>query len=194
LEVKSVLSVILIVFILPVLVEGFPNTVPLDIDSVLFLDQGKLALGKIFDVIGPVSKPIYCIRFNNHEDIISKGIAVGNKVFCAPRTEYSQFVILSQIMTKGSDASWKNDIEPPENLLEYSDDECERKTKKKAKMNRNNQNGEQREFVRGRRYMVGPQGQLGQSQPPNLAYPNFSWHMNIPPPPPNQPQHYPHQY
>lgn len=172
----------------------------------LFLDQGKLALGKVFDVIGPVSTPIYCVRFNNHDDIVAKGIAVGHKVFFAPRTEYAQFVILSNIMTKGSDASWKNDIEPPENLVEYSDDENERKNKKKGKANRNNsQPGEQREFVRGQRYMVGPQGQLGQGQnqqnrnqnfghghnqqPPNLAYPNFSWHMNIPPPPSNQFQH-----
>jgi rRNA processing protein Gar1 len=186
-----------------VLVEALPNSIPLDIDSVLFLDHGKLALGKVFDVIGPVSTPIYCIRFNNHDDITSKGIAVGTKVFCAPRTEYSQFVILSKIMTKGSDASWKNDIEPPENLLEYSDDEAERKNKKKGKANRGNQNPEQREFVRGRRYMVGAQGQLGhgqmgqgQQQPPNLAYPNFSWHMNIPPPPIMHPSNYHphHQY
>ena len=162
----------------------------------LFLDQGKSVLGQVFDVIGPVSTPIYCIRFNNHEDIITKGIAVGNKVFCAPRTEYSQFVVLSQIMTKGSDASWKNDVEPPENLVDHSDDENERKTKKKGKNNRNNQNNEQREFVRGRRYMPGQQGPQ-QTNQPNLAYPNFSWHMNFPPPPirqQNYPQPYQNQY
>lgn len=182
----------------PVLVEALQNSVPLDIDSVLFLDYGKLALGHVFDVIGPVSMPIYCVRFNKHDDIVAKGIAVGNKVFCAPRTEYSQFVILSQIMTKGSDASWKNDVEPPENLVDHSDDENERKTKKKGKSNRNNSGtggGERREFVRGRRQMPG-QGQQGpghhQGTQPPLAYPNYSWHQNIPPPPMHQqPHNYP---
>lgn len=170
-----------------VLVEALRNSIPLDIDSVLFLENGKHVLGQIFDVIGPVHLPIYCIRFNNHEEIVAKGIVVGTKVFCAPRTEHSSFVILSQISKKGSDASWKNDIEPPDNMVEYSDDEQERRTKRKAKANRGqNSNGEQREFVRGRRYL--PQSGPGPAQPgQNLAYPNYSWHNNI-----NQPP-FPHQ-
>lgn len=184
------------------LVEALRNSIPLDIDSVLFLDVGKKALGKVFDVIGPVAVPIYCVRFNNHDDITTKGIAVGDKVFCAPRTEYSQYVILSNIMTKGSDASWKNDIEPPENLVEYSDDEQERKTKRQAKANRSqNSNGEKREYIRPRHHMMNqPQYQQQpnyqqqyqpnynhhQQQQPNqpqqnLAYPNYSWHQNLPP-------------
>lgn len=165
--------------LLLVLVEALRNSVPLDIDSVMFLDNGKKVLGQVFDVIGPVVGPIYCIRFNNHDDIISKGISVGNKVFCAPRTEHSSFVILSQVMTKGSDASWKNDIEPPENLLEHSDDEYERSKKRQAKSNRlqQNQPNERREFARGRRHLP---NQNQQQHQPNLAYPNYSWHQNIP--------------
>lgn len=31
---------------------------------------------------------------------------------------------------KGSDASWKNDMEPPIELLDYSDDEQERQARK----------------------------------------------------------------
>jgi hypothetical protein len=89
----------------------------------------------VFDVIGPVSSPIYCIRFNSHEDIEEKGIKIGDKAFCAPRTEYTSFVILSNIMGKGSDASWKNDIEPPDNLVEYSDDEQERNAKRQNRSN-----------------------------------------------------------
>lgn len=34
---------------------------------------------------------------------------------------------------KGSDASWKNDIEPPPSQIEYSDDEEERRVRKEAK-------------------------------------------------------------
>lgn len=32
---------------------------------------------------------------------------------------------------KGSDASWKNDVEPPPQLIEYSDDEEERASRKR---------------------------------------------------------------
>lgn len=170
-----------------VLVEALRNSVPLDIDSVLFLDNGKQVLGQIFDVIGPVAVPIYCVRFNKHDDIAAKGISVGDKVFFAPRTEYSNFVILSQVMKPGSDASWKNDIEPPDNLVDYSDDEQERRIKKQAKANRlNNQNpnsnaipnqGGRNEFVRGRRHLPN-QTQYQQNQ--GLAYPNYSWHQNLP--------------
>ncbi|CRK88065.1 CLUMA_CG001850, isoform A [Clunio marinus] len=158
-----------------VLIETFPNSIPLDIDSVLFLDNGKQALGKVFDVIGPVHGPIYCVRFNSHDDIIAKGITVGTKVFCAPRTEYSSFVILSQVMAmKGSDASWKNDIEPPDNLIDYSDDEQEKKIKRQGKNYRQQNPEERRQFLKGRRH-------LPNNNPPNLAYPNYSWHQNLPP-------------
>ncbi|KAG5672241.1 hypothetical protein PVAND_002383 [Polypedilum vanderplanki] len=116
-----------------VLVEAYSHSAPLDIDSVLFLDMGKKALGKIFDVIGQVSSPIYCVRFNSHNDIIEKNITVGQKVFCAPRTEYTSYVILQNIMGKGSDASWKNDVEVPDNLVDYSDDEQERGGKKNSR-------------------------------------------------------------
>lgn len=139
-------------------------------------------LGQVFDVIGPVAVPIYCIRFNKHDDIAAKGIAVGDKVFFAPQTEYANFVILSQIMSKGSDASWKNDIEPPDNLVDHSDDELERRIKRQTKAKRtqnpnpNPHQPERREFVRGRRY----QPNQSQYQQPGLAYPNYSWHQNLP--------------
>lgn len=146
-----------------VLVEAYPHSAALDIDSVLFLDNGKKALGQVFDVIGQVSKPIYCIRFNTHEDIVSKNITVGSKVFCAPRTEYANFVIISKIMGKGSDASWKNDIEIPDNMIEYSDDEEERSARRQKK------NPDQQTVAAPRR--------RNQSQ-------NYSWHNQIN----NQPQ------
>jgi H/ACA ribonucleoprotein complex non-core subunit NAF1 len=140
-----------------VLVEAYPHSAALDIDSVLFLDNGKKALGQVFDVIGQVSTPIYCIRFNTHEDIVTKNITVGSKVFCAPRTEYANFVIISKIMGRGSDASWKNDVEIPDNMIEYSDDEEERSARKQKK------NPDQQMAAPRRR---------NQSQ-------NYSWHNQI---------------
>lgn len=121
-----------------VLVEAYHNSTPLNIDSILFIERGKKTLGQIFDVIGPVATPIYCVRFNSNDDIIAKGIAVGDKVFCAPRTEHTSYLVLSSIMGRGSDASWKNDVEPPESLLEYSDDEQERKSRKSKKNHHEN--------------------------------------------------------
>lgn len=150
-----------------VLVEAYPHSAPLDIDSVLFLDRGQRALGKIFDVIGPVATPIYCIRFNTNDEIKSKGISIGERVFCAPRTEHTSYVILSSIMNKGSDASWKNDVEPPENLIDYSDDEQERKAKRPPR----NPNNEQSNLNRQpRRPYSNHQNQQYQQYP-------MSWHQ-----------------
>jgi H/ACA ribonucleoprotein complex non-core subunit NAF1 len=137
-----------------VLVEAYPHSAALDIDSILFLNHGQKVLGSIFDVLGPVSSPIYCVRFNSHDEIVEKEINIGAKVFCAPRTPYTSFVILSNIMKKGSDASWKNDVEPPTNLIEYSDDEQERKSRRHSQHNENNT-----QFRRKRE--------------------NYSWHSNL---------------
>lgn len=104
-----------------------PNVVPLDLDTILFLDKGQRPLGKVFDVMGQVHCPIYCVRFNTNQEIHDKGVQVGQEVYCAPSAPCTTFVILPELMKqKGSDASWKNDIEPPARFIEYSDDEQER--------------------------------------------------------------------
>uniref|UniRef100_A0A182P7I1 H/ACA ribonucleoprotein complex non-core subunit NAF1 n=1 Tax=Anopheles epiroticus TaxID=199890 RepID=A0A182P7I1_9DIPT len=105
-----------------VLVQSVPGAELLNLDTVLFLERGKRALGKIFDVIGQVNQPIYCVLFNSNQEILSKNITSGMEVFCAPRTEYTSFIILSELMrTKGSDASWMNDNEIPAYLADHSD-------------------------------------------------------------------------
>ncbi len=72
-----------------VIVEALPLTPALDIDSVLFLDEGDRALGHIFDVFGQVKQPHYCVRFNSKDHIESRGIEPGMKVYCAPRTQHT---------------------------------------------------------------------------------------------------------
>ena len=52
-----------------VVIESLPGNPAIDIDSVLFLDHGKRALGRVFDVIGPVALPYYCVRFNSKDHI-----------------------------------------------------------------------------------------------------------------------------
>ena len=110
-----------------VVVESSPGHPAVDIDSVLFLDSGERALGRVFDVIGPVSRPLYCVRFNSSQHIQERQVAVGMDVFYAPKSEHTAYVFLDQLMKlKISDASWRDDEEPPPQFLDYSDDEEER--------------------------------------------------------------------
>ncbi|XP_026756147.1 H/ACA ribonucleoprotein complex non-core subunit NAF1 [Galleria mellonella] len=135
-----------------VIVRSFPDTPAVDLDSILFLDNGAKTLGKVFDVFGPVTEPHYCVRFNSQEHVKERGIQTGLDVYIAPRSQHTSYVFLSELMKlKGSDASWRNDIEPPPNQIDYSDDEEERKAnrarKEQNKLNKergeeNSENGE----------------------------------------------------
>jgi len=117
-----------------VVIESNPGVPALDLETVLFLEKGVKALGKVFDVIGPVTRPYYVVRFNNNQHIQEKGVTKGLMVYYAPRTEHTTFVFLEQLMKmKISDASWMNDEEPPPQFIEYSDDEEERRVKREKK-------------------------------------------------------------
>jgi len=119
-----------------VVVKTAPNTAALDLDSVLFLEKGKRPLGRVFDVMGPVVQPIYCVRFNSNEHVAKHNIKAGMEVFYAPRTEHTAFIFLDELMKlKGSDASWENDKEPPPSHIDYSDDEEERRARRKNPSN-----------------------------------------------------------
>lgn len=113
-----------------VLVSVLPNSMLFDLDTVLFLEKGRKVLGQVFDVLGQVADPLYCVRFNSNEQIKERGINIGDIVYCAPQTEHTQFVILSKLMqVRGSDASWEHDVEPPARFVDYSDDEAEREAR-----------------------------------------------------------------
>ncbi|EDW12880.1 H/ACA ribonucleoprotein complex non-core subunit NAF1 [Drosophila mojavensis] len=113
-----------------VLVSVLPNSMLFDLDTVLFLEKGRKVLGQVFDVLGQVADPLYCVRFNSNQQIKERNINVGDIVYCAPQTEHTQFVILSKLMqVRGSDASWEHDVEPPARFIDYSDDEAEREAR-----------------------------------------------------------------
>ena len=127
-----------------VVVKSKPNTAALDLDSILFLDKGQNPLGQVFDVIGPVMQPFYCVRFNSNDHIREKNIEIGNPIFFAPRTEHTNFVFLAELMKmKGSDASWENDKEPTGGNVDFSDDEQERQSRKAHKRHANDNNSDQ---------------------------------------------------
>lgn len=113
-----------------VVVQAEPNSPALDLETVLFLEQGKRSLGRVFDVMGPVMNPFYCVRFNSRDQIQERNVTKGSPVYYAPRTEHTSFVFLAELMKlRGSDASWEHDNEPPACHLDYSDDETERKSR-----------------------------------------------------------------
>lgn len=119
-------------------VQSFKGQAALDLDSVLFLKDGS-PLGLIFEVFGPVKEPRYLIRFNSREEIEERGLKVDLPVYCAPilGAPITSYVFTTDLMKmKGSDASWKHNNEPPEELREFSDDEQEKIFKLKSKSKR----------------------------------------------------------
>ena len=103
-----------------VVVRPKPGKPTLNLDTVLFVEKGQRALGKIFDVFGQVNEPHYCVRFNSSQHIQECDIKVGMIVYYCPNTEYTSLVFLHELQKmKGIDA---NADEPPE----FSDDEEER--------------------------------------------------------------------
>lgn len=201
-------------FFFVVVVDSLPGSLPIDIDSVLFLEKGTKPLGHVFDVLGNVSSPMYCVRFNSNQQIREKAITVGSLVYVAPRTQYTSFVIVSELMKqKGCDASWKNDIES-QTAQDYSDDEEERKARRS---NRGRNNSCDSESDAGQNMLYGNNQRSAQHQPPirrggrgsrarggrgrsgshyrgnhsnvnHFSSPiNHSWHHNLQPPYQNSP-------
>lgn len=119
-----------------VTVVSFKSLPPLDLDSVLFTKDGH-ALGPIFDVFGPVKEPRYVLRFNSQQEIADNQIEVDMPVYYAPNLPFTSYVFTSHLMTmRGSDASWKHDNEPPDEIKEYSDDEEERRDRVRNQKNK----------------------------------------------------------
>ena len=75
-----------------VIVDSHENLKPVDEGSILFLKKGKEALGEVFEVMGPISRPLYSVRFNSAEELKERHITVGEEVFYAPHTDYATFV------------------------------------------------------------------------------------------------------
>jgi rRNA processing protein Gar1 len=174
-----------------VIVQSFRSMPALDLDSVLFLKDGS-ALGSVFDLFGPVVEPRYAIRFNNNQQIVERNITPETPVYFAANYQkpVTGYVFAEQLrQMKGSDASWKHNNEPPDEVKEYSDDETERTDKLKQR-------------AKGRRRFN------AFNQIPNRNYSqrysrNSPLELRVPPNTPNSPfihyhqnhyQQYPHQF
>ncbi|NXS56470.1 NAF1 protein, partial [Brachypteracias leptosomus] len=117
-----------------VIIESLRGLPPVNEESVIF-KENRQAAGKIFEIFGPVLHPFYVLRFNSSEHIKAKGINVQDSMYFAPSVEdFTQYIFAEKLkQDKGSDASWKNDQEPPTEFLDFSDDEKEREAKHKKK-------------------------------------------------------------
>ncbi|NWX27704.1 NAF1 protein, partial [Notiomystis cincta] len=121
-----------------VIIESLRGLPAVNEESIIFKED-RQAAGKIFEIFGPVSHPFYVIRFNSSEHIKAKGINVQDSMYFAPSVEdFTQYIFAEKLkQEKGSDASWKNDQEPPPEVLDFSDDEKEREAKQKKKKPQN---------------------------------------------------------
>lgn len=136
-------------------VESEPGQPVLDLESVLFRADGT-ALGRVFDVLGPVSSPYYTVRFNSADQLSGEGgPKPGEVVLYAPlHADVTQYVLESEVRKqRGSDASWENNIEPPPEHLDFSDDEQEREARKQLRNARCGGSGDSGEALR-----AGPRG------------------------------------
>ncbi|KAG8135051.1 hypothetical protein E2320_008116 [Naja naja] len=97
-----------------VIIESEKGLPPVNENTVLF-KENRHSLGKIFEIFGPVSHPFYVVQFNSLEHIQSKNIKIKDAVYFAPAVEsFTQYIFPEKLkQEKGSDASWKNDEEPP---------------------------------------------------------------------------------
>ncbi|GIY22543.1 hypothetical protein CDAR_269851 [Caerostris darwini] len=136
------IGVILSIVEICVVVDSYNDAPALNAETILFLSTDK-PLGKIFEVWGRVTHPLYSVRFNSVEHIKEKDIIIGADVFYSPEeTELTNYVMVSELLKeKGSDASWKDNQEPPEECLEYSDDDMERHANKKRRHKKRHDNG-----------------------------------------------------
>lgn len=96
--------------------------------AVLFED--RRVLGPIFDVFGPVSRPMYTIRFRDGSAMPTAD--VGAPVFYSP--DWARILDTRKLrMVRGNDASNEYDEEVGDDMVDFSDDEQERKHKKSKK-------------------------------------------------------------
>jgi rRNA processing protein Gar1 len=116
-------------FVIQSLIEE--NLSPFDEETILF-DVSRNAIGKIHETFGPVANPFYTIRKTQQAQV-----ELNSFVYFVPNSnDYTKFIFNVEELRKlkGSDASWNNDNEPPEEYLDYSDDEKEKLAKKIFKL------------------------------------------------------------
>lgn len=79
------------------MVEAISGMPPYNLDTYMFLEDCTF-LGAVFDVMGPVSSPIYVLRFRSAVDVAKLNVNVDVKVFVSPRGEHTKYVFLRDLL------------------------------------------------------------------------------------------------
>ncbi|UYV73528.1 hypothetical protein LAZ67_10003973 [Cordylochernes scorpioides] len=155
------------------------NKKQLELDSWLFRIDGS-SLGQIFDVWGKVEEPTYNIRFDAPEEIEALQLQLEEPIFYVPSNrELTKLIDLEAIQSvKGSDASWKNDVEIPPEMEEFSDDEKENEAKRKKKKKKPNTSQNVSEQHSSHYSQSRPSYRLGQYN--QITTPRYSHHNSTP--------------
>uniref|UniRef100_A0A803KME2 H/ACA ribonucleoprotein complex non-core subunit NAF1 n=1 Tax=Chenopodium quinoa TaxID=63459 RepID=A0A803KME2_CHEQI len=116
-----------------VIVEGSEKHDPLNEGSILWIAEGRLPLGIVDEIFGPVKTPYYIVRYNSESEVppgIQNGTLVGFVM------EFVGHVLNDKnLYQKGYDASGENDEEVLEEF-DFSDDEKEAEYKRLLKMSK----------------------------------------------------------
>jgi H/ACA ribonucleoprotein complex non-core subunit NAF1 len=97
--------------------------------------EDRTPIGYLFEIFGPVSKPMYRVKFNGEEDLDRFKKRNMEKVFYVVPKSHFEYTDAIKAM-KGTDASNWNDEELPEEEQDFSDDEKEMESKKAKKKKR----------------------------------------------------------
>uniref|UniRef100_A0A915PYA1 H/ACA ribonucleoprotein complex non-core subunit NAF1 n=1 Tax=Setaria digitata TaxID=48799 RepID=A0A915PYA1_9BILA len=117
-----------------VVIEADTNTA-LDFDTVIF-DVDRNAVGRVFDIFGPVVKPMYAILFNDIKE--ANQWKVNSAMYYAPAAAQFTHRIFTEKLRqqmrcreKATDGCWDGEGECPDDMLAFSDDETEQRYKAK---------------------------------------------------------------
>ncbi len=117
-----------------IVIKSFPSTPAVNEGTVLWKED-KTSIARIFETFGPVKTPFYSILVQSKEHASVLGLTTGDTVYVVPGDlSVTMYVFTSKLLEqKGCDASWKNDVEMPDEYQQFSDDEQETSRKKNKK-------------------------------------------------------------
>jgi rRNA processing protein Gar1 len=120
-----------------IVVQSLPNARVLDEESLLCLASRRV-LGAVFEVFGPVVRPMYVVLFSSADELAAyvgeTSVKVGDAVSSADRN--AKFVEMQSAMQRGCDASNVFDEEVDPAHGDFSDDEEEARAKREDRLER----------------------------------------------------------
>ncbi|KAJ2785975.1 hypothetical protein H4R18_000190 [Coemansia javaensis] len=105
----------------------------LDTESLVAFED-RSVLGAVYDVFGPVARPVYTVRLRSPEEARDGRCAAGRPVFYA--LGWARMLATDRLRTKGNDASNEYDEEVGSDAMDFSDDDAEMAFRRQRKRER----------------------------------------------------------